>query len=98
MYFCQEKSGLNFDGDSLKIHQGKHILYSNNCGTVMNLLYVSDAYATGLQYHQQYHQRTEHIVLIPLKNSPSQTLGYVTNKKKKMSKISSAFIKKIKKV
>lgn len=58
MYFCQEKSGLNFDGDSLKIHQGKHILYSNDRGTVMNLLYVSDAYATGLQYHQQYHQRT----------------------------------------
>lgn len=93
--FRQEKSGLNFDEDPLEVHQGQRILYSNDRGTVMNLLCASDAYASGLGIVDSFIK--EQIVLIPLKDSPSHTLGYVTNKKKKISDISSAFIQEIKK-
>ena len=93
--FRQENSGLNFDEDPLEVHQGQRILYSNDRGTVMNLLCASDAYASGLGIVDSFIK--EQIVLIPLKDSPSHTLGYVTNKKKKISDISSAFIQEIKK-
>lgn len=43
--FRQEHSGLNFDEDALDIHDQQRILYSNDRGTVMNLLCATDAYA-----------------------------------------------------
>ncbi len=93
--FRQEKSGLNFDEDALEIHDNQNIIYSNDRGTVTNLLCATDAYASGLGIVNSFIK--DQFVLIPLKDSPSHTLGYVTNRKKKVSKISLAFIDEIKK-
>ncbi len=78
--FHQEHSGLNFDEDALDIHDQQRILYSNDRGTVMNLLCATDAYASGLGIVNSFVK--DQIVLIPLQNSPKHTLGYVTNRKK----------------
>ena len=86
---------MNFDEDALQIHNTQHVLYSNDRGTVMNLLCATDAYASGLGIVNSFVR--DQIVLIPLQDSPKHTLGYVTNKKKKVSKIGTAFIQEIKK-
>ena len=92
--FRQEHSGLNFDEDALDIHDQQRILYSNDRGTVMNLLCATDAYASGLGIVNSFVK--DQIVLIPLQNSPKHTLGYVTNRKKKLSEIGASFINEIK--
>lgn len=92
--FRQEHSGLNFDEDALDIHDQQRILYSNDRGTVMNLLCATDAYASGLGIVNSFAK--DQIVLIPLQNSPKHTLGYVTNRKKKLSDIEASFINEIK--
>lgn len=92
--FRQEQSGLNFDEDTLDIHDQQRILYSNDRGTVMNLLCATDAYASGLGIVNSFVK--DQIVLIPLQNSPKHTLGYVTNRKKKLSDIGASFINEIK--
>jgi hypothetical protein len=46
--FRQDKSGITFDEDPLEIHKNQTIIYSNDRGTVMNLLCASNAYASGL--------------------------------------------------
>lgn len=92
--FRQEHSGLNFDEDDLDIHDQQRILYSNDRGTVMNLLCATDAYASGLGIVNSFVK--DQIVLIPLQNSPKHTLGYVTNRKKKLSDIGASFINEIK--
>lgn len=92
--FRQEHSGLNFDEDALDIHDQQRILYSNDRGTVMNLLCATDAYASGLGIVNSFVK--DQIVLIPLQNSPKHTLGYVTNRKKKFSDIGASFINEIK--
>ena len=81
--FRQDKSGITFDEDPLEIHNNQTIIYSNDRGTVMNLLCASNAYASGLGIVNSFIK--EQIVLIPLKNSPTHTLGYVTNKKKNIT-------------
>lgn len=91
--FRQEKSGLNFDEDPLEVHDKQNIMYSNDRGTVMNLLCASNAYASGLGIINSFIK--EQIILIPLKDSPRHTLGYVSHKSKKSSDISSAFIDKV---
>lgn len=92
--FRQEHSGLNFDEDALDIHDQQRILYSNDRGTVMNLLCATDAYASGLGIVNSFVK--DQIVLIPLQNSPKHTLGYVTNRKKKLSDIGASSINEIK--
>lgn len=92
--FRQEHSGLNFDEDALDIHDQQRILYSNDRGTVMNLLCATDAYASGLGIVNSFVK--DQIVLIPLQNSLKHTLGYVTNRKKKLSDIGASFINEIK--
>lgn len=92
--FRQEHSGLNFDEDALDIHDQQRILYSNDRGTVMNLLCATDAYASGLGIVNSFVK--DQIVLIPLQNSPKHTLGYVTNRKKNYSDIGASFINEIK--
>ena len=59
----------------------------------MNFLCATDAYASGLGIVDGFIK--EQIVLIPLKDSPPHTLGYVTSKQKKISDISRAFIQEI---
>ena len=78
--FRQEQSGLNFDEDALDIHNQQRILYSNDRGTVMNLLCATDAYASGLGIVNSFVRNQ--IVSYSLKNSPKHTLGYVTDRRK----------------
>lgn len=70
--FRQEQSGLNFDEDALDIHNQQRILYSNDRGTVMNLLCATDAYASGLGIVNSFVRNQ--IVLIPLKTVQSTRL------------------------
>ncbi|WP_165212371.1 LysR family transcriptional regulator [Streptococcus tangpeifui] len=92
--FRQEKSGLNFDEDTLEVLDNQTIMYSNDRGTVMNLLTASDAYASGLGIVNGFIK--EQIVLIPLADSPVHTLGLVTNNKRKKTPIIEAFIERVK--
>lgn len=92
--FRQEKSGLSFDEDPLDILDQQTIFYSNDRGTVMNLLSGSDAYASGLGIVDSFIK--DQIVLIPLADSPLHTLGVVTNSKRQNSPIMENFIQTIK--
>ncbi|MGT2907062.1 LysR family transcriptional regulator [Streptococcus dentiloxodontae] len=92
--FRQEQSGINFDEDPLEVREGQNVLYSNDRGTIMNLLCASDSYASGLGIINSFIK--EQIVLIPLKDSPMHTLGFVTNNKHKKAPIVDAFIGEIK--
>ena len=93
--FQQEKTGMHFDEDPLEINHYQKIIYSNDRGTVMNLLRASDAYASGLGIVNSFMR--EQIVLVPLKDSPLHTLGYVFPKKSKESVIVASFIAEVKK-
>lgn len=93
--FQQEKTGLHFDEDPLEINHYQKIIYSNDRGTVMNLLRASDAYASGLGIVNSFMR--EQIVLVPLKDSPLHTLGYVRPKKAKDAPIIHTFIDQVQK-
>ena len=86
---------MHFDEDPLEIQQNQQIIYSNDRGTVINLLCASDSYASGLGLINSFVR--ERITLIPLENSLNHTLGYIYNNQKKLSAISHAFIAEIKK-
>ncbi len=83
--FRQEKTGLNFDEDPLEVKDGQNVIYTNDRGTMMNILCASDAYASGLGIVNSFIK--DQIVLIPLEDSPSHTLGIVTSQKKKKQKL-----------
>ncbi len=91
--FQQEKTGMHFDEDPLEIHHYQKIIYSNDRGTVMNLLRLSQAYASGLGIVNSFMR--EQIVLVPLKDSPLHTLGYVRPQKAKEAPIITDFITKV---
>ena len=91
--FRQESSGIHFDEDPLEVLPDQQVIYSNDRGSVMNLLCSSDSYASGLGIVNSFIK--DQIVLIPLKDSPKHTLGFVTNNKQKQSTIIQAFIEEI---
>ena len=91
--FRQESSGIHFDEDPLEVLPDQQVIYSNDRGSVMNLLCASDSYASGLGIVNSFIK--DQIVLIPLKDSPKHTLGIVTNNKQKKSAIIQAFIEEI---
>lgn len=84
---------LKFDEDPLEVLPDQQVIYSNDRGSVMNLLCASDSYASGLGIVNSFIK--DQIVLLPLKNSPKHTLGFVTNNKQKQSAIIQAFIEEI---
>lgn len=88
--FRQETAGLNFDEDTLGTPEDQAVFYSNDRGTVMNILCGSDAYASGLGIVNSFIK--DQIVLIPLKDSETHTLGFVTNNRKQESAITQKFI------
>ena len=92
--FRQEISGLNFDEDTLDIPENQSVFYSNDRGTIMNILCGSDAYASGLGIVNSFIK--DQIVLIPLKDSKMHTLGFVSNKRKQETDITQQFITAIK--
>ena len=91
--FRQESSGIHFDEDPLEVLPDQQVIYSNDRGSVMNLLCASDSYASGLGIVNSFIK--DQIVLLPLKDSPKHTLGFVTNNKQKQSTIIQAFIEEI---
>lgn len=92
--FKQDTSGINFDEDTLTILENQQIFYCNDRGSVMNILGAGQAYASGLGIVTSFIK--DQIVLIPLKDSPLHTLGYVTNKKQQESPLVQALIDEIK--
>lgn len=92
--FRQENSGINFDEDPMTLNRNRVIMYSNDRGTVMNLLCATDAYASGLGIVNSFIK--EQIVLINLKDSPVHTLGFVSHNKRKNTAIMDAFIHYVK--
>ena len=60
----------------------------------MNLLCESDAYASGLGIVDSF--INEHIVLRPLADATTHTLGIITNKKRKLTPIAKKFIEEVK--
>lgn len=88
--FRQDQDGINFDEDVLEIMEEQSIIYSNDRGTVMNLLSSTDAYASGLGIINSFIK--DQIVLLPLTDSPLHTLGFVVNRKSKLSPIAKDFI------
>ncbi|WP_019804034.1 LysR family transcriptional regulator [Streptococcus mutans] len=92
--FRQEISGLNFDEDTLDIPENQSVFYSNDRGTIMNILCGSDAYASGLGIVNSFIK--DQIVLIPLKDSKMHTLGFVSNKRKQETDITQQFITAVK--
>ncbi|MGT2750855.1 LysR family transcriptional regulator [Streptococcus orisasini] len=92
--FRQETAGLNFDEDTLDIPKDQAVFYSNDRGTIMNILCGSDAYASGLGIVNSFIK--DQIVLIPLKDSEKHTLGFVTNNRKQESAIMQKFITAVK--
>ncbi|EHJ52645.1 LysR family transcriptional regulator [Streptococcus macacae] len=92
--FRQETSGLHFDEDTLDIPENQSVFYSNDRGTIMNILCGSDAYASGLGIVNSFIK--DQIALVPLKNSETHTLGFVSNKRKQETIIAQKFITAIK--
>lgn len=62
----------------------------------MNLLCATDAYASGLGIVNSFVR--DQIVLIPLKDGPKHTLGYVTHKQKKCLTLGRLLLLKCEKV
>lgn len=93
--FRQETGGLSFDEDTLDIPEDQAVFYSNDRGTIMNILCGSDAYASGLGIVNSFIK--DQIVLIPLKDSEKHTLGFVTNNRKQESAIMQKFITAVRK-
>ena len=91
--FRQESSGIHFDEDPLEVLPDQQVIYSNDRGSVMNLLCASEAYASGLGIVNSFIK--DQIVLLPLKDSPLHTLGFVTNNKQKQAPIIQAYIEEI---
>ena len=91
--FRQESSGIHLTEDPLEVLPDQQVIYSNDRGSVMNLLCSSDSYASGLGIVNSFIK--DQIVLIPLKDSTKHTLGFVTNNKQKQSTIIQAFIEEI---
>lgn len=93
--FRQDHSSLTLDEDTVDVFNQQNVIYCSDRGTLMNLLCETDSYASGLGIVNSFVK--EQIVLIPLKDSPSHTLGIVTNARQKTSKIRNSFIEEIKK-
>ncbi|WP_438832884.1 LysR family transcriptional regulator [Streptococcus pluranimalium] len=93
--FSQDDSGMTFDEDPLAIEDGQKVIYANDRGSLMNMLLVTQAYASGLGIVTGFVK--EHIKLVPLENSTIHTLGYVISNQKKASDIVEAFVTLIQK-
>lgn len=93
--FMQEEKGTSdFDEDPIAAADKQLAMYTNDRGTLMNLLCDSDAYASGLGIVDGF--VNEHIVLRTLKNPIIHTLGIVTNEKRTATPIALAFITEVK--
>ncbi|CAM3332104.1 LysR family transcriptional regulator [Streptococcus pluranimalium] len=93
--FSQDDSGMTFDEDPLAIEDGQKVIYANDRGSLMNMLLVTQAYASGLGIVTGFVKK--HIKLVPLENSTIHTLGYVISNQKKASDIVEAFVTLIQK-
>ena len=93
--FSQEnQTAPDFNEDPIEADDSQPVIFTNDRGTLMNLLCESDAYASGLGIVNGF--VSQHIVLKPLENSTTHTLGIITNKKRKLTAIGKAFIDEVK--
>lgn len=93
--FTQEDHNSSyFSEDPLEVLADQPVIYTNDKGTLTNLLCGSDAYASGLGIIDSFVK--DHLVLIPLANATSHTLGILWNKNRKQSPISKSFVANVK--
>ncbi|MGI6156247.1 MAG: LysR family transcriptional regulator [Enterococcus sp.] len=93
--FSQEdQTAAVFNEDPIEAFDHQPVMYTNDRGTLMNLLCESDAYASGLGIVDSF--INEHIVLRPLADATTHTLGIITNKKRKLTPIAKKFIEEVK--
>ncbi|MGM0241144.1 LysR family transcriptional regulator [Enterococcus sp. AZ103] len=95
--FIQEEQGFShFDEDPLEINKNQINLYTNDRGTLMNLLAESDAYASGLGIVAGFIKKE--IILKPFGDSLTHQLIAVTNSQRKKSSAAIEFISEIKEI
>lgn len=93
--FAQENDGCHyFEEDPLQIHQERAVIYTNDRGTLMNLLHESDAYASGLGIIDGFIQ--EKIVLRALSGAKQHTLGVIRSEKRKTTELATRFVQLVK--
>lgn len=88
--FRQDSDSMLFDEDPSPIHPDQQIIYSNDRGTVFNLLCQTDAYASGLGILSGFSK--DKISLIPMEDSLQHTLGIVCHQQRQASAIIKDFI------
>ena len=90
----EEQSAPDFNEDPIEAYESQPVIYTNDRGTLMNLLCESDAYASGLGIVDGF--INQHIVLKPLVDATTHTLGIVTNSKRALTPIAKLFMEKVK--
>ncbi|MGM0214169.1 LysR family transcriptional regulator [Enterococcus sp. AZ109] len=92
--FTQEEYEFShFDEDPLEIPTTQSVIYTNDRGTLLNLLCGSDAYASGLGIVEGFAK--DQIVLKPLADSAIHTLGAVYHQQRSLSEMATLFLEKV---
>lgn len=93
--FIQEDHGsAHLDEDPINSSKEQSNLYTNDRGTLMNLLDASDAYASGLGILNGLTK--DQIVLRPLKDADVHSLVVITNTRRKQSEMGAFFLAELK--
>ncbi|MGM0169627.1 hypothetical protein IGI39_003943 [Enterococcus sp. AZ135] len=93
--FIQEDHGASYlDEDPIGISKEQANYYTNDRGTLMNLLAGTDAYASGLGIIKGLTK--DRIVLRPLKDADIHSLVVITNRMRKQTQLAEYFIQELK--
>ncbi|MBP2100021.1 LysR family transcriptional regulator [Enterococcus rivorum] len=95
--FAQEGSNFAyFSEDLIENQEQETVIYTNDRGTLMNILVETNAYASGSGLITGYTKKE--ICLVPLANSPENKICILTQKKRSVSKIGSYFVNELKRL
>lgn len=95
--FAQEGSNFAyFSEDLIENQEQETVIYTNDRGTLMNLLVETDAYASGSGLVTGFTKKE--ICLVPLINSTKNKICILTQKNRSMTKIGNYFIGELKKL
>lgn len=93
--FTQEGSNFSyFSEDLIENQEQETVIYTNDRGTLMNLLVETNAYASGSGLVTGYTKKE--IVLVPLMNSSQNKICILKQKKRSVSEIGQYFIEELK--
>lgn len=95
--FTQEGSNFSyFSEDLIENQEQETVIYTNDRGTLMNLLVETNAYASGSGLVTGYTKKE--IVLVPLAKSSRNKICILTQKKRLISEIGQYFIEELKRL